>query len=116
MEFADSPRALTVFDRRPPYGFKVWLAGAWGMEARPELVEVLHRMPVASHAVRLDCRRVTLIDGSTMQTMADFADDCASRHIQCTFECDGDPVGRLISIAGLNRLDVLRRPLHKPAQ
>ena len=111
MDFRQPPRALTTANERPPFDFHVWLAGAWGMESCAELSSVLHRVPRASERVFLDCRRITLIDGMTMQTMSRFAHDCAERDVRCTFECDEDPVGRLIALAGLHRLHVLHRPL-----
>ncbi len=117
MQSFKTPRALCVLDENAPFGFRIWLSGSWGLETRTQLVAVLHRMPQLAGKVNVDCRRVTLIDPATLGAMTEFAGECEDRRIPCTFECDDDPVGRLISIAGLDRLTVLHRPLHqRPAQ
>ncbi len=115
MQVTDAARALSVFDLDAPYGFRIWLAGAWGLEMQPRLFQVLSATPRVSQAVNVDCRRVTVVDGATMKTMTKFADDCATRGVGVTFECDSDPVGRLIELCGLNRLTVMHRPLHPRA-
>lgn len=112
MGATDATRAFTVLDPETPYGFHIWLAGAWGLEARTRLSSVLSGAPNRSREISLDCRRVTVIDGATMTTMTNFADACALRGVGVTFECDDDPVSRLIAICGLDRLNVTHRPLH----
>ncbi|MBV8639083.1 MAG: STAS domain-containing protein [Candidatus Eremiobacteraeota bacterium] len=112
MQMTDAARALCVLDRNAPYGFHIWLAGAWGFETQERLREVLRATPRVSRKIDLDCRRVTIIDGATMKAMTNFADDCATRGVGVTFSCDTDPVGRLIDLCGLDRLTVMHRPLH----
>ena len=107
----EAARAFTHIDPHAPFGFHIWLAGPWGFESRSRLNAVLHRLPILSGNVSVDCRRITLIDGATMTTMTDFAGECAMRGISITFECDADPVGRLIRLSGLDRLIVEHRPL-----
>lgn len=112
MQITEAARALSLLDRSAPYGFHIWLAGAWGFETQTRLSELLRATPRVSRAINLDCRRVTVIDGATMTTMTNFADECATRGVGVTFECDADPVGRLIGLCGLERLTVMHRPLH----
>lgn len=111
MDSTPTPRALAAVDCDAPNRFRVCFAGAWGFETNGRLSAVLSRVPLRSTSVDLDCRRITLIDGKTMSTMTDFADACAKRAVGVTFECDDDPVSRLISICGLDRLVVAYRPL-----
>lgn len=112
MGITDAARAFTALDRYAPYAFRVWLAGAWGFETQSRLHDVLRGAPLRSREIKLDCRRVTTIDGATMSTMTDFADECATRGVDVTFECDEDPVGRLIASCEMGRLTVTHRPLH----
>lgn len=112
MQITETARAFSALDRGAPYGFHIWLAGAWGFETQTRLSELFRATPRVSRAINLDCRRVTVIDGATMTTMTNFADECATRGVGVTFECDGDPVGRLIDLCGLERLTVMHRPLH----
>lgn len=115
MQITNAARAFYVLDRDAPFGFRIWLAGAWGFETRSRLCDVLCTAPLLSQAIQVDCRRVTIIDGVTMMTMTDFADEWALRGVGVTFECDADPVGRLIELSGLDRLTVTYRPLHPRA-
>ncbi len=108
----DAARAFSAIERKAPFAFHIWLSGAWGFETQPRLRDVLQTAPLVSQKIKLDCRRVTIIDGTTMSTMTQFADECATRGVGVTFECDADPVGRLIAVCGLDRLTVTRRPLH----
>ena len=111
----EAPRALTALDGIAPYHFRVWFAGEWGFESNARLQGVLAHMPSDARGVNLDCRRITLIDGATLTTMTDFAARCSVRDVGVTFECDDDPVGRLIALCGLDHLTIERRPLHQRA-
>lgn len=106
-----TPRAFSAATKPFPDGFTIWLSGAWGMEHCSQLLSALAATPQASKNVTLDCRRVTLVDSATLHAMTRFADDCASRAVACVFECDDDPIGRLIQVARLDRLTVVQRPL-----
>lgn len=112
IQITEAARAFSVVDRTAPYGFHIWLAGAWGFKTQTRLSDVLRAAPSVSQTINLDCRRVTIIDGATMATMTAFADECATRGVGVTFECDDDPVERLIDLCGLERLRVTHRPLH----
>ena len=104
-------RALTVVDDVAPYAFRIWLYGEWGFEANGRLSALLSGTPTRSGSVNLDCRRITVVDGRTMGTMSAFAGECAQRGVGVTFECDDDPVQRLIALSGLKQLAVAHRPL-----
>lgn len=106
-----TPRALSLLDAA--HAFTIWLSGAWGMESRPALMEALHRTPRAAHSVTVDCRRMTLVDGAVIQAFAQFADECLLRTLPCVFECDEDPVSRMVSLLGCERLAIAHRRLHQ---
>ena len=108
-------RAFATVQETDPYECRLWLAGEWGFESDSRLRALLARVPRISRYVDLDCRRITVIDGTTMTTMMHFAESSARRGVPVTFACDNDPVERLIALCRIDRLVIDHRPRSRTA-